>query len=561
MRARFARAEYFAAEGRPADAVMELRAAEGLLAPGDPRVVDAKERAGFIFLAEHELDAAHEAFLAAISSAHELGLQNPAAADAYAGVGLCLAVKGDRRAGPYLMRGLNLGPDPAVRRRAEKALARVMADAGEDDEGVAPGADILVRRIVFKGNWTEPSVLLRRIPFREGDVIGRRELAKARAELLRMNQFKKVEISTKDYDAGAEVDITLKDGWYLLPFPVLAFGAGGERGGGLLEGRNLFNHAEALNLAVVRGPAARRVAVAGEAEGWSGRVVSDKRAYTERLYADGAYSSVSGLGKPADEKDTARFPAVAGSYKKTVGEFLMAAEGPIAGRWSGEAGFQRSAVGYSEPQPAVPPDSGKQGSVFLGVKYGRRAFAPAGLGAILGFGLADLDERLKSLRRPRWTNTGEFRFLQGGRASASGRFYGEGLASWRTEYAWDGHQALALAVAGGHGAGLPDAKLIATGRATALQGQYAREYRGPTALGASLSYDRRLYASRLGLWQAGVFLEQGRAWFHGRSGDKQGAGVTMFYRFWRFPLPFGVSYTWCFDDRQGQVAGAIGGRF
>ena len=42
---------------------------------------------------------------------------------------------------------------------------------------------------------------------------------------------------------------------------------------------------------------------------------------------------------------------------------------------------------------------------------------------------------------------------------------------------------------------------------------------------------------------------------------KQGVGVSLAYRFSRFPLPLGMSYTYCLDDEDGQISFALGGMF
>jgi hypothetical protein len=57
-----------------------------------------------------------------------------------------------------------------------------------------------------------------------------------------------------------------------------------------------------------------------------------------------------------------------------------------------------------------------------------------------------------------------------------------------------------------------------------------------------------------------VFVEAGRAW-DGIGRDKEGVGASVFYRFWRFPLPLGFTVTRSLDDRDTQVSAAVGGRF
>lgn len=552
----FRRAHVLTEEGRASDAIMELRTAALAMMPGDPRLIIYYERLGLLYLSGHEVESAQESFQAAA----RLGGRG----DAHAGIGLCWLENGRYfKASQVLADALTMeNLTPQLRRRAEKGLTLSLERLGQDEslDELAPA--FRVSKIVFQGHRTEEALLRRRLPFREGESIDARSLETAKAALHRMNLFKSVEVSTTAALDGAEVLFIVRDGWYVLPFPLLAVGAGSGRGGLLLEERNYFRQAESLSLAVVSGKSGRRVALAGEAEGWSARVSRERRDFTERLYGDGGFGTASGLGEPLVESDPPRYGLVGASYRKRTDDVIVAVEAPLRRLWAVEGGFTRATVGYGAASPVVPPDAGKQGNVFAALKYGARETREgAGLGAILGFGMAGLTERLRPLRRPQWASGGELRLLQARSLTGSSTVYGGIQARWQTSYAWGAHQSVSLSVAGLHGYGLPASRLWATGRQTALQGTYAREFRGQSAGGVSVAYNRRLRATRLGLWQAGVFAEDARAWFDRRGRDKMGLGATFFYRFWRFPLPLGVGYTYSLDDSQGQVSAAIGGRF
>jgi len=561
---KFSRAEFYLGNGQAPEAVMELRAAAALLDKNDPRMLEYFTRLGMVYLDKHDLANAQEAFVSAIQTAENLSLSNSFLADAYAGIGFCLMEKARyTRAANFFRRGLDLGPSPEVRRRVEKGMSASLSRLGEDESSEEAGPVFQVGRIVFYGNRTDESLLRRHLPFTEGESIDARDLAVARGALYRMNLFKSVEVATASVTGiGTEVAITVKDGWYVIPFPVFAGGAGKGRGGLMIEERNAFYQAETITFAALTGPSGRRVALAGSEEGWSALISRERRSFTERLYADGAYSTTAGLSAPLDEDHVEGFGAVSNSYAKTSNDVVLSVEAPIIPYLWAEVGLHRAMVGYGAPTIlGVPGDAGKEGTVFIGAKFGpgQNTEAGFGLGAILGFGLANLSERLR-LQRERLFFSGGIRGSQARKWTASSFNYGVVVGQAQATYL-SGRQGLTLAAAGGHGYNLPANKLLATGRLSALQGLYAREFRGDSVLGGSLAYGRRIWVTRMGFCQAEIFAELARAWTHDIGREKRGVGANLFYSFWRFPLPLGISYTYSLDDRNSQFSGAIGGRF
>jgi hypothetical protein len=211
----------------------------------------------------------------------------------------------------------------------------------------------------------------------------------------------------------------------------------------------------------------------------------------------------------------------------------------------------------------IPPDTGRQGEATLGFTFGTNPndFNDA-LGAILGYGLADLDTRLRALPAPKWESGAQVDVQRGDSWTASDFSYARVNANAGTSVSWGLHQRLSVQVAGGKGWDLPFDRLFATGSDTALQGVYSREFRGDAAAGGSVSYSYPFRITRLGVWEGMTFAEGGWIWNNGgESRDKTGVGATFYYKFWRFPVPFGLSATYSLDDKNLQISAAVGGRF
>ena len=426
----------------------------------------------------------------------------------------------------------------------------------------------VVERIVFSGNRTDEAVLRRRLPFAEGVPLRPGDLARAREALYRMRLFKSVAVSSAAAGGGAEVRVDLGDGYYVIPFPFFAGGSGGSRGGLLLSGRNLFRQAESVNVLAMGARTGTRASLGGDWEGWRLDAAYERRDFTERAYADGGFSASPFLREPADENNPTRFAPVATSYEKKVDSAKFSAGVPILRRAdysplvTASAGWGTDFVAYGQPAPAVPADAGRQGQAFVGLQAG--AFGPTAtdaLGALLGYGLADLESRIKPLPAPVATHGASVVYNQGAPWTGSQFTYGYALARWNSSISWGTHHRLGFTAAGGRGDGLPANRLIASGPQTGLQGLYAREFRGDTALGGSLTYAHPFRITRRGIWQGVVFAEGARVWDGGAPRDKEGIGASVFYLFWRFPIPLGLSATYSFDDRDVQVSGAVGGRF
>jgi hypothetical protein len=427
----------------------------------------------------------------------------------------------------------------------------------------ADGSSPVVERIEFIGNRTDERILRRRLPFSEGRVLPPDGLDRARRALSDMRLFKQIYVSSAPAEGGgALVTVAVDDGWYLIPFPFYASGSGGGRGGMVLAERNIFRRAESLTAAGFSGGGGERESAAAACEGWVVQASKSRRRFDERVYADGGFTSTAGLRRPSDEANPSHYGTVLFEDERRSNEGRLAVSFPLPGL-RGTIGWEPARIRQAVPAGGSDVTQEERvGQAVLGLRAGaeaRESFQ-GDLGNLLGFGLADLGDRLKPLPHPVGRIGLGATLYRGAAWTGSERTYTYGLGTVSASRSWGMRNNLSFTLTGGRGHDLPEARKLATGPDLGMIGQYAREFRGRGALAAGTSFSRPLSSTMRGVWQGMVFAEAARAW-DGKGRDKAGVGASLFYRFWRFPLPLGFTVTRSLDDRDTQVSAAVGGKF
>lgn len=101
----------------------ELAAALDMLASEDRRRVRYFVLMGNIAMDQNDAAGAQSFFTDGLKLASSLGLSDPSVADAYAGMGFCLAAQGNKAfAIRYLEKALEFGPPPQTRQAVEAVL-------------------------------------------------------------------------------------------------------------------------------------------------------------------------------------------------------------------------------------------------------------------------------------------------------------------------------------------------------------------------------------------------------------------------------------------------------
>jgi hypothetical protein len=565
---RLANAAHYLDLGQVPEAIGELRVAETLAASDRDKMAVA-ESLGRAFVSLREWRQAQEHYGRGVELARKTRAKGPLVADLHAGLGLCLMKQSQfSMAAASAREGLTAGPSRELRMRMEEDLDKALLEEGLErgESPVSPEAPpARIRRIVVLGNRVELAYLRRRLPFKEGDALGPESLQKARESLFSMGLFKKVVVSSAPAGPGeADVSIFVRDGWYLIPFPFYTAGTGGNRGGAFISGRNIFRQNESFNIVGMGGKSGTRGMFGAQWEGWSTNLFFSRNESVLRNYDDGGASAGSESGAAPDAKDPAKFGQVRSEYtRRLAGAGFNVGIPIIRGRraLSGEVGWDFQQVGYTAIQGLAPKGAGHHSKAHVSLRTGPGGGGLGDLGAILGYGLADIEERLKPMARTRYDYNAGANLYGAAQATGSDFYFWYATLDAEVSATWGQRERAAFKVSAAHGGGLPEQQLLNTNDDGGLQGSYARTHRGRGIAGGSLSYSYPFLMSRLGMAQVAVFGEGALAWTYGRYQEKVGAGISVWYRFWRFPIPLGVGYTHSVDDMDGQISAAIGGRF
>lgn len=132
----------------------------------------------------------------------------------------------------------------------------------------AVGADSVIQEkpalriteIHFAGNEiTQPSVMLRELPFRKGDWADQAVIERGRQAILDLGLFKSVSVAQAPEGEGLALTYTVKEKWFLLPLPrVDANGDGQYAYGAQLRWNNLFGLNHTLRLTALQREAKRQ---------------------------------------------------------------------------------------------------------------------------------------------------------------------------------------------------------------------------------------------------------------------------------------------------------------
>jgi hypothetical protein len=432
-----------------------------------------------------------------------------------------------------------------------------------------PSTGPVVEKIVFEGNRTSESLLRRYLPFQEGDPLPPDGLERARLGMFSLHQFKSVEISSSTApNGGAVVRISVEDGWFVVPFPALIGGSGSSSEGAILAAKNIFRQSEQLTFAGLSGGGVVSGQAAAEWYGWSAIFSGRHRDYFERLYADGAFSAVSSLRGPQDVDSEGHLGPIAESYRKHVDAIRATLGAPLfrdanhLPNMGLNAGWDRNRVSYTDPSPGDPGDAGLQSEGFAEFWATSDPIVQDPLGVILGYGLADVAHRIQPLPRPRFDTSGGAAYHFAAGWTGSDFSYSYWQARFEEQLTWSTYQVLKLRLTGATGDNLPNNRAMSSGGGDAgMRGTYAREFRVDRLAGVNLMYTHVFRITTQGLWEGVTYIETARGWSGGQAFEKSGVGGSVWYRFWRFPIPLGFGLTYCFDDHNTQMTGAVGERF
>ncbi|MEW6184185.1 MAG: hypothetical protein AB1585_00430, partial [Thermodesulfobacteriota bacterium] len=236
--------------------------------------------------------------------------------------------------------------------------------------------------------------------------------------------------------------------------------------------------------------------------------------------------------------------------------------------WKLYGGITSSQVDYRDRTLSSEKENGQFNSLVFSIGYGKAVrtlggydSGAGGLGRIFGMGMAGLEESLKPLPKIE-TSWGVLLTIErGDELLGSDRNFTKATAQLKHNTVFRNRGHLEAALNGAVGSDLPESRRFATNRLNGLKGVYAREYRGESLAVATAEYSYPLFQNRVGGLIGKGFMDLALCRQDQKEWGRQGVGLEVSYRFWRFPLPLGLGITYSFDDRNWQYSAAMGGVF
>jgi outer membrane protein assembly factor BamA len=437
----------------------------------------------------------------------------------------------------------------------------------ETNAPLRPGA---VREIAIVVRRVDPDVIRRELAFKEGDELTEDKIEESRKNLHRLGLLKTLDVETTWDNARGGYKVTVKadDGWFILPMPMVGSRGGESFAGLMLMERNFFRRSEGLML------------FGSFSEGRTSAMASlflphfflmgglDNSLLDQYEYADGGYNSKQFDGD-SEREEPEDFGTITNQYKRDIKKVNVFGGGRIVPWLRTTVGLSHSEVEYDEVQSSDPGDTGDINAWTLSLNVGREGRGDAGsqggffgsFGRIFGLGMAGVKDSLRPLPKNETTRNLLGSVERGEDWLGSDFEYTKGMLSASQVTMFRNRSMLSLSVKGGMGDDLPASQQLSTSQRGLLAGVYAREYRGDSIAAGSAVFTRPFFRSIVGVLNAEVFGDYAVCWAEGGEWKKEGIGINVAYRFWRFPLPLGSGITYSFDDDNWQYSWAMGGMF
>ena len=400
----------------------------------------------------------------------------------------------------------------------------------------------------------KPATLQKRFLLKPGDPFKPMSYERAQEELHKLRVFKKLDFSTHPHDDKIDIHIAAEDGYYFFP---IGFAMGGSKSAAGLSvaAGNVFKQGETTFLFA-----------GGSKDGWTAqvgvstpqhfvlvnytRVDLDPRFYQNHWYNIPSVFSTSDDTKHHGEKLLREIKGtqeqVGFVYKHRLSRTLRLAVRP-----------QYNYISYKHH--AV--DSGNHHQLAVGLEWEDDIRPGTNMGALSGYGLTDKKQSLLDLPRPRSGYKGAVSYANGGKWTGSDYHVSKLVleGAWLLELKT--RHLLMLQLCAQEAFEYSFSEQVTSGDLLNSIGRYDRERRGKRGAGANVSFTYYVLRNETGLLSLTPFYQLAYVDAGSRYLPHSGAGATLSYKLWRFPLPFGINYTQNLQDGAHQVGFVIGGAF
>ena len=398
-----------------------------------------------------------------------------------------------------------------------------------------------------------PGTLTHRFLLKPGDAFSDEKYEKAQDDLHKLRVFKKLDFSQTHRNNQVDIHIDAQDGYYIFP---MAFFTGGSKsaGGASVIAGNLFKQGEQTFLFG-----------GGSRDGFTARgglhlgnhflTAAYIQLHFDQNFYTRDWQNVYSVFSTTDDKD----------HKDKLLATLRGRQDKISLLYNYR--FSRTGRAFISPKynrvmyANRQLDSGAHHSVTVGLKWADDIRPGMNMGALSGYGLTDKQKSLQDLPRARTGYAVSTAYESGGKWSGSDYAISKGIleGAWLLELPAR-HvlmvQANAQEAFEGHFTDEVTSLDVLSGA-----GKYDRQLRGKRAAGVGISFAYYLLRNQTGLLSLAPFYELAYTDVGNRNRPHSGTGANLFYRLWRFPLPFGLNYTHNLQDGSHQFGFVVGGAF
>ncbi len=425
------------------------------------------------------------------------------------------------------------------------AAVYVQAQQTEDYNGFT------INEIEVSSNRIKPEVLKNYFPLKQGDSFSQEKYLHAQNELHDLRIAKNLDF-TLIPKQNNKLDISIKadDGYYVFPLFFITGGSNSAAGLALATG-NLFKRGETLMFFGGAGQNGEMASIMlKEGKNIYNAFFSNMN-FDQRFYKGGWINNTSVFNTGDDEKDF-KNPLSTFYTKKDVFNFTYARK---AGYFLFSLTPQYEYILYSADLP-----SGNYNNITFAVKFSKNIRSGANMGALFGYGLTDKEQSLKDLSAPILGYGAQVAYQNGGKWSGADfnisklSLHLQSITELKTRHLFN------VQLKAQDSFSTPFAQQVRSDDLLSAQGRYSRILYGQRGAGISTSFTYYLIRNNTGLLSLQPFYELAYLYNKGYK-HHSGTGASLFYKFWRFPFPVGINYTYNLSDYSNQVSFVLGGSF
>ncbi|MBR4592947.1 MAG: hypothetical protein IKO35_07055, partial [Elusimicrobiaceae bacterium] len=410
-----------------------------------------------------------------------------------------------------------------------------------------------VGKITANAVRMSPDTLIHRFEMKPGEEFSQDRYEKAQENLHKLRVFKKLEFVQTEHAGLHDIHIRAQDGYYIFPLAFIMGGSKNAAGASLAAG-NLFKQAESLFL--FGGGSKSGLTVRG------GLLLGDHfitAAYTQLHFDQNFYTNhwfnTYDVFSTTDEDNHSN--QLLRSIRSRQDKITLLYRYRFSRTGQISLAPQYNRITYAHQQL----DSGNHHQVTAALTFAEDIRPDTNMGALAGYGLTDKAKSLQDLPQARQGYSGKLAYTQAGTWSGSdytvSKLALEG--TWLLELR--SHHMFMVQLHAQNAFKAPFSDQVTSTDVLTEAGKYDRQRRGKRAAGAGASFAYYILRNQTGLLSVAPFYEISYTETDGSYRPHSGAGINLFYRLWRFPLPLGLNYTHNLQDGSHQIGFVVGGAF